>query len=122
MEKDKELAKKRVEKLTILLDKHRDLYYVQDAPIISDEAYDSLFEELVFYEKKFPSLLRENSPTTRVGGVALDTFVKVQHQVKQWSFDDVFDYDELVKWHEKTLRAAVKSGFDESLVIEYCAE
>ena len=56
-------VKKRIEKLRTELDRHRSLYHVLDAPEISDEAYDSLFHELVALEREFPEFDSATSPT-----------------------------------------------------------
>ncbi|MGB5018244.1 MAG: NAD-dependent DNA ligase LigA, partial [Candidatus Moraniibacteriota bacterium] len=120
-------AKIRIEKLRAELDRHRYLYHVLDAPEISDEAYDSLFHELVALEKEFPDFDSETSPTRRVGDVPLSKFEKVRHAHRQWSFDDVFDFEELRNWDEKTSRFLQKSGISNIKYqilnkIEYCCE
>jgi len=83
----------KIEKLKKELEYHSRLYYVLDAPEISDYEYDRLFYELVDLEKRYPELADPNSPTKRVGGKALDSFEKVTHNVKMGSLSDVFDYD-----------------------------
>ena len=60
-------AQERAEKLRIVIDKHRYLYHVLDKPDITDEAYDSLMEELRVIEEKFPDLQTPDSPTQRIG-------------------------------------------------------
>lgn len=113
--------KDRVKKLKELLEKHRYLYYVLDKPEISDEAYDSLMKELEEIESKNPDLITPDSPTQRVGGEPLKEFTKVSHAYQQWSFDDVFDFEELKKWQDKIRNFMDKSGVaDEKL--EYCCE
>ncbi len=116
----------RIGKLRQELDRHRYLYYVLDEPEISDEAYDSLFAELDKLEKEQPGLVVPTSPTQRVGGEPLKGFKKVAHQYKQWSFDDVFDFEELKSWEEKMQRAIIKIQETNSKQIsnhlEYCCE
>ena len=85
--------KERMEKLARQLEYHSRLYYVLDAPEISDFEYDRMFYELVDLENRYPELADQNSPTKRVGGKALDGFEKVTHNVKMGSLSDVFDYD-----------------------------
>ncbi len=99
---------KRIEKLRCELDRHRYAYHVLDAPEISDQAYDSLFEELLNLEKLAPEFFSPTSPTQRVGAEPLKNFKKVRHAQQQWSFDDVFDFEELKAWEEKTQRAITK--------------
>jgi DNA ligase (NAD+) len=106
----KQQAQERIDKLRAEIDRHRRLYHVLDAPEISDTAYDSLFEELVKLEEAFPEFVSPTSPTQRVGAEPLEKFVKVRHEVPQWSFDDVFDFDGLKKWEERLKRMAEKNG------------
>ena len=113
--------KERAEKLRDLLEKHRYLYHVLDKPEISDEAYDSLFKELETLEEEHPELITPDSPTQRVGGEPLKEFSKVTHVKQQWSFDDVFDFDELKKWEEKVKNFMKKAGI-ENEKLEYCCE
>ena len=61
----------RAEELRRLLDHHARLYYVEDAPVISDYEYDRLYYELVHLEEDHPELDDPASPTHRVGGKAL---------------------------------------------------
>lgn len=118
---NKNEAKKRIEQLRKLIDKHRYLYHVLDKPEIPDEVYDSLLEELIALEEKYPEFYSPASPTQRVGGEPLPYFKKVRHRVRQWSFDDVFSFEELKKWDEKVHRLAAKAGFSDER-IEYCCE
>ena len=77
------------------LEYHARLYYVEDAPVISDYEYDKLYYELVHLEEDYPELDDPASPTHRVGGKALDKFDKVTHTARMDSLSDVFSYDEL---------------------------
>lgn len=88
-----ELAKK--------LEYHSRLYYVLDAPEISDYEYDRMFYELVALENENPELADPNSPTKRVGGKALDSFNKVTHNIPLGSLSDVFDYGEVRAFVER---------------------
>lgn len=119
---EKNAAKARIAKLTALIDSHRYNYHVQDAPTISDEAYDSLYRELETLEGEHPDLRSPNSPTSRVGDEPRTEFRKVQHAVQQWSFDDVFDLPELAAWDAKLRRYLAKETGDEREAIEYLAE
>lgn len=128
MESEKNTAKRRIDELRELLAHHSFLYYVEDAPQISDYEYDKLFYELVALEEKYPEFDSPTSPTKRVGGKALDKFEKVTHAVKMGSLADVFSYDEVrdfvAKTNEKLGKATVFSvepkidGLSVSLVYE----
>ncbi len=85
----------RAEELRRQLEHHAKLYYVYDAPEISDYEYDKLYYELVHLEEDHPELDDPASPTHRVGGKPLDKFDKVIHTARMDSLSDVFSYDEL---------------------------
>ncbi len=122
MIEDKKTAKSRIDKLRKVVDKHCHLYHVLDTPDISDEVYDSLMEELRVLEEKYPEFKSKISPTQRVGGKPLDNFKKVRHEVRQWSFDDVFCFEELKKWDEKVKRFIEKYSELKNEIFEYCCE
>ncbi len=113
--------KDRLGKLKKTIEHHRRLYHTEDQPEITDEAYDSLVKELESIEEKYPELITIDSPSQRVGGVPLKGFVKVKHEVSQWSFDDVFSFEELKKWDEKTRNFIVKAQ-SAGIKLEYCCE
>ena len=66
MAMDKKQAKKRIEKLRTVINKHRYLYHVLDNPEIDDSAFDALKHELWELEQKYPDLITPDSPTQRV--------------------------------------------------------
>ncbi len=99
---DIKLAEKRIQELKKTLNYHSKLYYINDAPEISDYEYDKLFYELVALEDKYPELKTDDSPTQRVGGAALDKFEKVTHTVRMGSLSDVFSYEEIYDFVRKT--------------------
>lgn len=114
----------RIEKLRAEIDRHRYLYHVLDRPDITDEIYDSLMKELRLLEERYPQFDTPDSPTHRIGGEPLEKFEKVPHEVRQWSFDDVFSSEELLKWHGKVARLWEKERLpsDPSDAIDYCCE
>jgi DNA ligase (NAD+) len=114
--------KERYEKLIRAIEHHQYLYHTLDQPEITDEAYDSLMRELLEIEARHPEFISPLSPSQRVGGVPLSEFKKVHHQVRQWSFDDVFDFNELIKWEEKIKRLMLKEPSLKSERLEYCCE
>jgi len=121
---NKEKIKQRIASLREEVDKHRYLYHVLDKPEIDDSVYDSLMEELIELEKNNPEFFSATSPSQRVGGEILDKFQKVEHRFRQWSFDDVFDFEELKKWEEKIKKMLEKKGIDFSKdeKLDYCVE
>lgn len=112
----------RYEKLKESVRTHGHKYHVLDAPEITDEAYDSLVRELEKIEAEYPELVDDSSPTQRVGGTPVKEFNKVRHEVRQWSFDDAFNSDDLKKWDEKVRRMIEKEKSLIGETIEYCCE
>lgn len=108
MNKEKVFSK--IQELRNTLEHHRVLYHVHDAPVISDEAYDALMRELTHLEEQYPEFDSPLSPTKRIGGDAIEAFQKVAHEVKQWSFDNVFSFSELRDWEERNLTLLRKEG------------
>ncbi|MEX2514694.1 MAG: NAD-dependent DNA ligase LigA [Candidatus Paceibacterota bacterium] len=105
----KPAAKDRIDKLRRLIEEHRFKYHVQDQPELDDAAYDSLKDELATLESEYPEFDSPTSPTHRVGGEPLESFVRVEHTVRQYSFDNIFGADELVDWHDKIRRFVAKT-------------
>jgi len=97
----------RIATLRAMIEYHSKRYYNDDAPEISDYEYDRLFETLKQLEAEHPEYYDPNSPTSRVGGKALDKFEKVVHRVKLDSLTDVFSFEELEKFVD-TVKETVK--------------
>ena len=97
------------------LERHNRLYYVEDAPEISDYEYDMLMQRLKALEAEHPELITPDSPTQKVGGAALSKFEPVQHQVPLESLTDVFSYEELFAFGER-MDASLPA--DHSYVVE----
>jgi DNA ligase (NAD+) len=114
-------TKKRIEKLSAEINKIRYEYHVLDKPDVTDEVYDSLMEELRGLEEQYPQFKTPDSPTQRIGGKPLDKFIKVRHQIRQWSFDDIFDLAGLKKWEDKIKRMVEKANLTEA-DLDFCCE
>lgn len=76
----------------------RRAYYVDDAPVMSDADYDTLYRRLEEFEAAYPTLIRDDSPTRQVGGEASSAFAPVKHASQMYSLEDVFSFDELKGW------------------------
>lgn len=94
-------AKKRITKLRREIEHHRFLYHVKDTQEISDAALDSLKQELVHLEEKYPEFMDSTSPTQRVGGRPLPKFKQVRHATRMLSLQDAFSEDELNQWETR---------------------
>ena len=94
-------AQKEIIKLRREIEKYAKLYYVYDNPAISDYEYDQLMQQMKAMEAEHPELITPDSPTQRVGGVALSQFEPVVHQVPLESLTDVFSYDELFAFGDR---------------------
>lgn len=108
---DFEIAKKRVEELTKLLEYHNNRYYNLDSPEISDYDYDMLLRELENLEQEYPQLLSVDSPTQKVGGMAGEKFSEVIHKVPMESLHDSFSHDELRDFDRKVKEAVGKQKY-----------
>src|SRR5215203_4959360 len=89
---------KQIEQLRETLRRHEYLYYVADAPEITDAEYDKLMRELQALEQAHPELVTPDSPTQRVGGAPREGFVKVPHSVQMLSLDNALNETELTAW------------------------
>lgn len=101
----------RMQELIALLNDANYRYYVLDDPQMPDFEYDHLLRELENLEAEYPELAKEDSPTRRVGGVALSKFEKVPHEVPLMSLQDVFSLDELEDFLEKVWETHPDVGF-----------
>jgi len=78
---------------------HQFRYYIKDAPIVSDADFDTMFNQLIALEERYPGLRAPDSPTQLVGGAGFATeFSAAEHLDRMLSLDDVFDRDELAAW------------------------
>ena len=98
-------ARERIEALRKEIEHHTYLYYVKDAPEISDGAFDSLMRELRDLEQEHPEFMDPNSPTQRVGGAVGDQFAPVRHERRMYSIDDAMDASELDAWMDRVEEA-----------------
>ncbi|HET9712894.1 MAG TPA: NAD-dependent DNA ligase LigA, partial [Pyrinomonadaceae bacterium] len=107
---------KEIEKLRDEIRRHDELYYVGNAPEISDREYDLLLENLQKLEAAHPELITPDSPTQRVGGRPAEGFPEVVHTRQMLSLDNSYNIDELRAFDERCQRLA------EGRPLEYVAE
>src|SRR5919199_1046001 len=94
----------RIEDLREQIRKHNRLYYVEDAPEISDAEYDALYKELEDLEAAHPELVTPDSPTQRVGGEPLEGFEEVRHAIPMLSLANARKTEELTEWDARIRR------------------
>ena len=85
----------RIIELRELLHKYNNLYYVQNAPVISDIEFDQLMHELIDLEAKHPELYDPNSPTQRVGSDLSKGFEQAEHRYPMLSLDNTYNEQEV---------------------------
>jgi len=90
-----------VDELVAVVAFHSDRYHRKDDPIISDSAYDRLFNFLRDLEELNPELRRPDSPTYRVGAEPVSVFTKVQHPDRLLSLSNAFDVESLQSWYDR---------------------
>ena len=111
VKKDKALEQK-IDKLRNEIRRHEHLYYVMDAPELSDADFDRLMQELKKLEGEHPELVTRDSPTQRVGGKPREGFVKVQHSRPMLSLDNAYNEEELRGWDQRVHELAGSEKLD----------
>lgn len=108
-------AKTEILKLRDEIKRHNYLYYVLDAPEISDFEYDKLMQRLRDLEAENPDMFDKTSPTLVVGGVALNKFEHVTHKRQMNSLRDVFDINSVFEFCSKIQE---EFGNDTDFIVE----
>ena len=96
---------KQIAKLRRALEHHNYLYFVKNAPEISDQEYDRLMKELINLEKAHPGFADPNSPSQRVGGKPLSAFRSVRHAAPMLSIDNTYSAEELREFDSRVRKA-----------------
>jgi DNA ligase (NAD+) len=98
-------AQARIDDLTRQIEHHRFRYYILSQPEVTDAQFDVLFHELENLEERFPELKSPNSPTLSVGAPPSTDFKQIKHRVPLLSLSNAMSPEELLKWHERLVRA-----------------
>ena len=112
-----EESKKRVDELVPLLKYYTQMYF-DDKQVVSDYEYDMLMRELKQIEAEFPELIKEDSPTQKVGSSIKKGFEKVTHEVPLQSLQDVFTFEEVRDFDERVKRVAEENNIELKYVVE----
>jgi DNA ligase (NAD+) len=94
-------AKKRINEIIDIINRLNYEYYTLDKPSVTDQEYDRYVQELIKLEQQYPELIREDSPTVRVGGKVLDEFNKVTHLIPMLSLGNVYNENEIRDFDQK---------------------
>jgi len=107
---DRQAAKAELERLAKEIRYHDRLYHGEDAPEISDADYDALVRRNLAIEERFPELVRDDSPSKRVGGPVAQGFAKVRHAVPMLSLANAFGEEDLREFFARLHRFLGKDG------------
>ncbi|MBV9289228.1 MAG: NAD-dependent DNA ligase LigA, partial [Hyphomicrobiales bacterium] len=97
-------AKAELKKLSTELAEHDRRYYQDDAPTISDAAYDTLRLRSNAIEARFPDLVTRDSPSQRIGAAPSGRFAKVQHAVPMLSLGNAFSDEDVTDFVDRVRR------------------
>ena len=110
-------AAEQINQLKAQIENYNYQYYVLDNPTVPDAEYDRLMRELIALEEANPALKSADSPSQKVGGMALAAFEKVNHEVPMLSLDNAFDESEFYAF-DKRMKDRLKDASD----LAFCCE
>jgi len=90
-----------MDQLTHTINQHNIRYYVDDAPSIPDAEYDRLIKRLTELEQEYPQFKSVDSPTQRVGGMALQKFAQITHLKPMLSLDNAFEQADFAAFNKR---------------------
>ena len=94
--------KERYDELVNLLNKANYEYHVLDNPTtLTDQEYDKYLRELINLEDEYPELIRDDSPTKKIGGEVIDSFKKIKHDKPMLSLSNVFNEEEILEFNKR---------------------
>lgn len=106
----------RIHQLRRELHEHNHRYYVDNAPVISDQEFDALMHELIDLEAQHPELFDANSPSQRVGSDLQNDFASYAHEYPMLSLGNTYNRDDVRDFYER-----VQQGLD-GQDFEICCE
>ena len=97
--------REKIKELREVLHEHNYLYYVKDAPKISDFKFDQMLNTLLELERQYPQFYDPNSPTQRVGGGVTKNFKTQVHRYPMYSLSNTYSKEELLQWVSRVEKA-----------------
>ena len=107
-------AKVELKRLTLEIESHDKRYYQEDAPTVTDAAYDALRQRVNAIEARFPEFVTSESPSQKVGARPSGRFAKVRHAVPMLSLDNAFAEEDVVDFVGR-IRRFLKLGDEEKI-------
>ena len=108
-----------IEELREELHRHNYLYYIKDAPEISDQEFDLRLKALQQLEASHPEFYDSNSPTQRIGGAITKDFQTVQHGNRMYSLDNAYSWEELEQWEQRLERVSGQQDIEYTCELKY---
>ena len=105
------MTEKRIDELINIINEANYNYHVLDNPTITDQEYDKYLQELYEIEEKYPELVREDSPTKKIGGEVLEKFEKVTHDKPMMSLSDVFNEEEIIAFDNRIKKEGINPQY-----------
>ena len=107
-------AKVELKRLALEIESHDKRYYQEDAPTVTDAAYDALRQRVNAIEARFPEFVTSESPSQKVGARPSGRFAKVRHAVPMLSLDNAFAEEDVVDFVGR-IRRFLKLGDDDEI-------
>ena len=102
MERNK--AEIRIQELRSILDNANRMYYVENAPVMSDYDFDMLLKELEALEKEYPEFVTHDSPTRKVGSDIRKEFLQYSHRYPMLSLGNTYDISEVEAFADRAIK------------------
>lgn len=111
--------KEKINQLREALHEHNYLYYILDAPKITDFEFDQMLKALQDLERKYPEFFDPNSPTQRVGGGVTKNFKTQAHRYPMYSLSNTYSKEELLQWVGRVEKVLGDEKFEFTCELKY---
>ena len=111
--------KEKIKRLRDALHEHNYLYYMLDAPKITDFEFDQLLKTLQDLERQYPEYFDPNSPTQRVGGGVTKNFNTQAHRYPMYSLSNTYSKEEFLQWVGRVQKVLGDEKFEFTCELKY---